>query len=578
MKTIGNACHLRVLLIEDSSNDALLIVREMERGGLAVDTERVDNAEMLKEMLHSRPWDLIISDYSMPHFSGAEALSIIRNTGFEMPFIFVSGSMGEHFAVEAIKLGAHDYITKDNLQRLVGAIHTSLKEAARAHRRREAEARLQRLAHYDALTDLPNRTLFNDRMEQALREARRHSRLVAVGFLDLNRFKLINDSMGHEVGDLLLQLVAQRLRLTFRESDTVARLSGDEFTFLLPGVRNRKDTEKVARKVLEVFSRPFTILNQNLTVHASLGLALFPSDGENGKQLLRNADAAMYQAKKIGGNQYKFCNSKIADGVAMRLDIENGLKFAIQRDEFFLHYQPEVENTSNRIKAVEALIRWCHPKYGLLEPGKFIPIFEEVGLISNLGEWVLRSACFQSKKWQQKGVAGLRIAINCSAHQFWYTKFAELVTGILSESGISSESLEIEITESVLMQDNRAVQAILKRFRNAGIRLVLDDFGTGFSSLNYLKRLPFNSLKIDRSFVRDIPHNPDSVAITSAIIAMAHKLGIEVVAEGVETHGQLEFLKAEGCEMIQGYYLCPPCPDTEIERCLLSGKIDIADR
>lgn len=577
MATIANDIKpsLRVLLVEDSEQDARLILRELTRGGFAVVYQCVDDADSLKQALRTKLWDIVLSDYVMPHFSGADALLTIREYGMEMPFIFVSGSMGEEFAVEAMKVGAHDYITKDNLKRLVPAIHYSLRQAIKENQRREAEAKLQYLAHFDLLTKLPNRTLFNERLDQILNDARSQSSIIGVAYLDLNRFKSINDALGHEVGDILLQSIARRLRVRLRDLDTVARPCSDEFAFIFTEIPNQEEADNIAHKVLGAFSAPFVIAENEISIDAALGLALYPTDGEDRANLMRNANAAMYQAKKLGGNQYQFSTADTNANAVLRLEFESALAPAIKNDEFILHFQALVDVTTAMIVGAETLVRWQHPKHGLIEPDKFIPLSEESGIIVPLGTWVFRNACIQARNWELDGVKNIRLAVNFSVLQFRQGRFIDLVNEILTETEANPAFLEIEITESVFMHDSQAILKIFRHFRNLGIRVCLDGFGTGYLSLSYLKRLPLNSIKIDRSFVQEIPDDPENTAIISAIIAMAQKLGIEVAAEGVESKAQVDFLKQEGCRLMQGYYLSRPATAEQIKPQLLSGKIEL---
>lgn len=438
--------------------------------------------------------------------------------------------------------------------------------------RKRAEERLHYLAHYDDLTGLPNRVLFTDRLKQAMFEANRHARLVGVAFLDLDRFKTINDSLGHGVGDMLLKGVAERLNRCVREGDTVARLAGDEFTLVLADMAHVDHASQVARKVLDSLSRPFHIAGNELFTSASLGMTLYPFDDEGVDGLLRNADIAMYRAKDQGGNSYQFYSADMTAKAHERLSLENDMRRALEREEFFLDYQPIVALRDKTMVALEALVRWRHPQRGLISPAEFIPLAEETGLILGLGEWVLRNAIEECVRLTRAGFSGMRVAVNLSAHQLQQKELVRIVQRILAAAGARGGQLQIEITESVLMSNVDTTAATLSALSDMGIEVSLDDFGTGYSSLSYLKRFPIDVLKIDRSFVRDIPADPDDSAIATAIISMAHSLGIQVVAEGVESEEQLHFLRERDCDTVQGYYLSRPKPAEEIERHLSAKK------
>lgn len=799
---------LRVLLVEDSEDDADLLLRELRRGGRELEHLRVDTPEALEAALQRQDWDVILADFSMPRFSGTDALHRVRARGLEVPFIFVSGTIGEDTAVQAMKSGAQDYIMKGNLKRVLPAVERELAEARMRRERREAERMLRKLsrvveqsaesvfitdpngrieyvnpafehltgylneeaygrtpallksgrhghelysrlwdtvlaggvfrdtlinrrkdgglfyeekiiaalkdeqgnishfvstgrditervqteaararlvaileattdlvailepegnlqylnasgrsmcgmrpdeeiaehrlqtlfppwvvqrfeneilpavrekevwsgelvlrcgeagevpvslvmlshrddggeiaffsaiarditerkafeaelrhrATHDMLTGLANRVLLNDRLDAELSGAKRGGGSVAVLFLDLDNFKRINDSLGHAAGDQLLGHVARRIQSCLRPSDTIARHGGDEFTIVISGVSGVEDVLVVLRKVRNVFDRPILLGPQEVYVTFSAGIAVYPHDGTNPEILLRNADAAMYRAKAGGRGQYRFYAAEMNARGQEILQLEAELRRALERDEFRVHYQPQLALRDNRVTAMEALIRWQHPDRGLVPPAEFVPLLEDSGLIVPVGEWILRQVLRECRACRASGADGIRIAVNVSAVQFREPGFVERVARVLREEKVPAGTLELEITENIVMHDAEGSIAVLRAIHELGVRLTIDDFGTGYSSLAYLKRFPLDALKIDRAFVQDITTDPNDAAIVEASISLAHKLGLEVVAEGVETAEQLKFLHNRGCDTIQGYYLCRPVPARE---------------
>lgn len=434
---------------------------------------------------------------------------------------------------------------------------------------RALSLRMSYLAQHDSLTDLPNRILLNDRLAQAVALAHRHRQQMAVLFLDVDRFKHINDSLGHDIGDRLLQSVAQRLRDCVRSSDTVSRLGGDEFVILLPDVAHAQDAAACAEKVLLALSRPFSIDHHNLQLTASIGIGSYPNDGRDADTLLKHADSAMYQAKDCGRNNYQFFEPEMNVGALERQSLESGLRHAIERQQFVLHYQPIVDLRTDAISGVEALIRWQHPQRGLVTPDEFVPIAEQSGFIIAIGRWVLREACRQAQAWQDAHLAPMRIAINISAVELRDKDFVARVHGILSETGVAPGYLQLELTETFLMQDPKSTAAVLQALKEIGVQLALDDFGTGYSSLSHLRRFPIDTLKIDQAFVRDLATNADDACIVAAVISMGRSLNIGVVAEGVETIEQLAFLKGQNCPEGQGNYFGKPLDAGECTRLLL---------
>jgi diguanylate cyclase (GGDEF)-like protein/PAS domain S-box-containing protein len=424
--------------------------------------------------------------------------------------------------------------------------------------RKEAEARMQHIAQHDSLTGLPNRLSLLMRLAQLLPEARRHEWKVGIMFIDLDRFKIINDTLGHQVGDELLREVACRLSNVVRETDFVARLGGDEFVVILPGINNPADAALVASKIINALSTPIEAEGHELHTSPSIGISLFPDDGPDGDSILRNADTAMYHAKAAGRNNYQFFAADMNQQATERLDIERKLRHAISRNELALVYQPQFGSDGKHPTGVEALLRWHHPSDGMIPPDRFIPVAEETGMIVEIGDWVMHTACREMKHWIDSGLKPVRVAVNVSARQLRRRDFCETVAGALAESGLPAELLELEITESSVMENPQEAILILERLGRMGISLAIDDFGTGYSSLAYLKLFPIDHLKIDRSFVRDIEHDLNDRAIAFGTIALAHSLGLNVIAEGVETPDQLELLRSNGCDEVQGYLFSKP--------------------
>ena len=429
--------------------------------------------------------------------------------------------------------------------------------------RKKTEERIKNLAYFDVLTALPNRRLFTDRLQIAIANAHRHGHLMAIMFLDLDLFKRINDSLGHGIGDQVLIETAARLGHCIREGDTVARLGGDEFTILLPEIEHIEDAAKLAERLIAHVRQPFIIDEHELYVTTSIGIAVYPDDGQTVEALIKNADTAMYRAKDLGRNSFQLYTAAMNARSFERLTMESSLRHAVTRGEFRLVYQVKVDMTTGRMSGVEALVRWHHPEMGLVSPVDFIPLAEDMGVISEIGEWVLREACTQCKHWHDLGLPPVRIAVNVSALQFRETKVPEVVARALRDTGLAPQFLELELTETVLMQRVEEVVVVLKELRAMGIRISIDDFGTGYSSLSYLKRMPIDALKVDRSFVNDIFGEDDQVTdegaeIVSTIINLAHNLKLKAIAEGVETAAQAAFLQSKGCDEVQGFLISRP--------------------
>jgi len=423
---------------------------------------------------------------------------------------------------------------------------------------------LVQLAHYDNLTALPNRVFFNEILNKALSHATRQCKELAVLFVDLDRFKNINDALGHSTGDLVLREIANRFGTALRAGDILARLGGDEFIILLNDIQHPKFASQVAEKLLQACAKPVKIHAHEFFITASIGICIFPHDGSSLEDLQKNADMAMYKAKRLGGGIFRYFTKEMNIEAHQHIQLESALRKAINNDEFTLYYQPKLNLEDGTITGVEALIRWNHSELGIISPSKFIPLAEETGLIMQIGEWVLRQACKTTKSWQEQGYKPISVAVNLSPKQFRHQDIAKLVANVLATTGLEPKYLELEITETTIMDNVEAAINILSDIKSMGIEISVDDFGTGYTSISYLKQFPINTLKIDQSFIKGIPHNQNDLAITSAVIAMAHNLGIKVVAEGVETMEQLQYLADHQCDMIQGYYISSPLPEHKV--------------
>jgi diguanylate cyclase len=557
--------HLRVLIVDDSENDALLLLRGLRHGGFEPEFERVETAEAMAVALASKDWEIIISDYSMPHFSGLAALGVLKQSGLDIPFILVSGTIGEDVAVEAMKAGAHDYVMKRNLQRLGSAIERELREVQIRRERRSAEERLRYLAQYDPLTKLPNRHLLYDLLENALTSHRHESKPLALMLMDLDRFKEINNTMGHQTGDLLLQQVGPRLRAVLRESDTLARLGGDEFGVLLPCV-DEEGAILVARKLLKALEPPFVIGALTMDARASIGIAFFPKHGDSREALMRRADIAMYLAKESSSG-YALYSPERDSYSPERLALMADLHRAIDGNQLFLAYQPKINLGTARITGLEALARWQHPKFGLVPPDQFIPMAERTGFIKPLTIWALQAALSQSRSWLQQGFL-LPVSVNLSSRILHDGSLPDRIAEVFASHGVDPEQLELEITESVIMADPAHALDILTRVSRMGVALSIDDFGTGYSSLGYLKKLPVDAVKIDKSFVIHMTRDEDDAQIVRSTIELAHNLGLKVIAEGVENSEIWDRLLALGCDEVQGYYMSRPLAGPEMTKWL----------
>ena len=687
---------IQVLFIEDSEIDVELALRSLEQGGFDVSWECVEAEEELKRALSSHRPQAILSDFSMPGFDGMEALRLAKEMAPGVPFIFVSGTIGEERAIEAIRLGATDYVLKDNMRRLGTSLRRALSEASERERvrvseeerarlvqvleatsdyvgiseptgkiiymnaagrkltgapesgdvgkstidvhpqwaservegegrraaerdglwhgesallgadgteipvsqvitahkgpngtirffstiardirdRKAYEERLQYFANYDPLTGLPNRSLLGDRALQGIAHAKRAGRPTALLVMDLDRFKLVNESYSHGAGDTLLRMVADRLRGAVREGDTVARLGADAFAVLATDLARPDDVSAVARKIREAMHAPFWLEARDLHVTVSIGASIYPRDGEEFDILLRNADAAMHRVKAEGRNGFQFYAAAMTRQATERVELENELRLALGKNELEIHYQPQVVLANGRIVGVEALMRWNHRGRGWISPGQFIPIAEDSDLIHPLGEFALAEGCRRIRAWNDAGFASLRLAVNVSAQQFRSAGFVEAVGRALRAAELEPACLELELTESVLVENREEAADILKRLKALGVQIAVDDFGTGYSSLSYLSRLPIDCLKIDRSFVSRVHEKGHDAAITQAVISLAHSLAVRVIAEGIETVDQLEFLRMHRCDQGQGYLFSPAVDPEAMAKLLAAGTLE----
>jgi diguanylate cyclase (GGDEF)-like protein len=618
-----------ILVVDDRENNVELI-RSMLRAAGYVSVSFTTNPLDVCGLHRRNRYDLILLDLMMPKMDGFQVMEGLKEIeefkpGESLPVLVIT-AQAEH-KKRALQAGAKGFISKpfDRLevlthirdaleirllqkvlqQSMTGLENMRSKRTASlqeteelpgqpdgAPQREEADRRLPQLAHYDALTNLPNRTLFYESLKKTIRQAEASLRIISVLYLDIDDFKNVNDTLGGAIGDEVLRQFSVRLLECLRVTDMVARLGGDEFGCILFTPDASGDAGVVASKIRESLRQPFEVQGNSIMLTASMGISIYPSDSLDPDTLVKNGDTAMYRSKKAGRDTYRFFTAEMNARAIQKLEQENALRKAVERNEFVLYYQPKVELLKGQITGVEALIRWNRPGYGFVPPSEFISVLEQTGLINQVGAWVLETACKQIAEWKRVGIGEIPVSVNVSGRQFSQVSLKRDVIRIieennvhpqllefelqteraLRENSIDSDLLELELTESSLMTHARKTISILKRLKGLGIRISVDDFGTGYSSLAYVKRFPIDVLKIDRSFVIDIITNPANAAITTAIIEMAHSLDVRVVAEGVETVEQLDFLRERGCDEIQGYYFAPPLPASEISKLLLNGN------
>jgi diguanylate cyclase (GGDEF)-like protein len=552
---------LNLLLIEDSEDDALLVERALRQAGYEVNLTQVDTAEGLQEVLRTSSFDIAVADYTMPTFSGTRALAILREQGVDVPFIFVSGTIGEDIAVAAMKTGASDYIVKGNLGRLAPAVERELREATSRREMTRTNERVAYLAYHDPLTDLPNRSLLQDRLHQAILTTRREHKSLSLLALDLDSFKEINDRFGHHAGDRVLQQVGSRLTRTLRQSDTVARIGGDEFAVLLPST-DLDGAILAARKILQDLDQPLMVDDRPLMVNCSIGIASFPTHAAASHELLQKADFAMYLAKsdRSGFAVYQPDRDRHTEE---RLAVTNALRRGLDHGQFVLEYQPIVELRTGHVQGVEALLRWDHPEQGRLPPKDFIRAAEHSGLITPLTTFAIDLALAEWPTSAEQ--CPPTIAVNLSPRSLHDASFPTRIREMLSTRRADPSMLALEITENLIMSDPERSNRCLNELHDMGVRLIVDDFGTGYSSLSYLRKLPVDQLKIDRSFVIGLASGEDD-ALVRSIIDLAHNLRLSVIAEGVETAEVRDLLLEFGCDAAQGHYISRPAPQPAISR------------
>jgi len=560
---------LRALVVEDSEDDTKLLLRELRRGGYEPIHTRVDTPEAMQTALTVQRWDIIFSDFTMPHFNAFDALALLRKIGLDLPFIIVSGTIGEDRAVIAMKAGAHDYILKGSLKRLIPAVDRELREARIREERREAETTIYRLAYHDPVTDLPNRTQFRGQVQQAVEAGLRNRRHVALLLMDLERFKDVNDTLGHGRGDLLLQQVGSRLRSALFSPDVVARLGGDEFGILLPHLSALEDIVLVVKKLQDILVAPFMIDGIPIVVEASIGVAVAPEHANDADTLLQRADVAMYRAKQMASG-YVIYAPDFDRHSPERLALMAELRNAVENNQLLLHYQPKVDIRSGRTVGAEALVRWQHPIRGLLPPGQFIGPAEYTGLITPLTHWVLATALRHCQETRRLGL-DMRISVNLSARTLHHAHLPAAVENLLKTVNVEPHRLILEITESAIVLDPARARETLEALHRMGVSLSIDDFGTGYTSLSSLTRLPVHEIKIDRSFVNGMLTNDNDATIVRTVVELGHNLGLKVVAEGVETKEMLDRLNAFGCDQAQGYFISQPQPCEQLRNWLTTS-------
>lgn len=564
---------MKLLLVEDNQGDVDFLAASLRRQR-ANDVELVHVPTMLQavDRLNNDQFDVVLLDLHLPDASGLQCVDTIQSVDDEVPIVVLSGQDDEDFAVSILNKGVQDYLVKWE-----GQGRTILRSIRYAIERKRSELRLNYLAQFDSLTGIPNRQFFNDQLSRATARSRREGRKVTLLFLDLDGFKVINDTLGHHAGDRLLQEVATRLRRSVRTGDVVARLGGDEFAVLLEGLATPRDVEAMATSLLETISKPYDIADRQILLTTSIGITMYPQDDVDTQMLLKNADIAMYQAKESGRNNFKFFTQRMHDDLMAYHQLEHDIRDALRDSQFHVVYQPKVNLSSRQLQGLEALLRWTSPTRGDVAPSEFIPVAEESGHIIPLGYWILDDVCATLKSWRDSGLPLVPVSVNVSARQFQQADFHKRVAQILAAHDIDPGLIEIELTERLVMEDTDAAQRDLTLLKDIGVRISIDDFGTGYSCLSYLRRFPIDILKIDRSFIQEIGGGSDSEIIIEAIISLARSLRLDTVAEGVETNEQLNFLVERGCHVAQGYLFGIPMMPENIVPLLVEVETNGSD-
>ncbi len=552
---------MKLLLVEDNPDDAAFLGASLRRQqATGVSLVHVCSLSDATARLAAESFDVVLLDLNLPDANGLACVDAIQSVNERLPIVVLSGQDNEEFAVSILNRGVQDYLVKWE-----GQGRTILRSVRYAIERKRSEIRLNHLAQFDPLTEIGNRQYFHDQLQRATARARREGGKVALFFLDVDQFKVVNDTLGHHAGDQLLQEVAQRLSSQVRSGDVMARLGGDEFAILMEGVGNVVDAAAIAQQLLEAIRAPFTIDGHQINVTTSIGITFYPTDNSDTARLLKNADIAMYQAKDSGRNNFKFFTERMHTELVEYHELERDIASAIRSREFHLAFQPKVNLISRRLQGLEALLRWSCPKRGEVSPAKFIPVSETSGHIVPLGYWVLDSVCEALRRWEREGLPLVPVSVNVSTRQFQQPDFHRRVAETLVRHDVDPRLVELEMTEGLLMEDTETAHRALQHLKDLGVRISIDDFGTGHSCLSYLRRFPIDVLKIDRSFVHEVGESEDSRIIIDAIISLARSLKLDTVAEGVETNAQLDFLMERGCHVAQGYLFGVPMAASDVE-------------